>query len=194
MDEKDITEMGARATPNAEEDVNNSTTDHHQAEVTEEVLTDQVEAMQQEIERLKEESRKHYDQCLRAVAEVDNTRKRAAREKEEYIKFAALPLIKKLLPVVDDLERALIMSRDNQDYEGLYKGVEMITRRVQTILKEEGAQVIEALGKPFDPQYHQPLMVEPSSEHPENTVIEEMQKGYILHGRVIRPSLVKVSN
>lgn len=194
MDEKDITEMGARATPNAEEDVNNSITDHHQAEVTEEVITDQVEAMQQELERLKEESRKHYDQCLRAMAEVDNTRKRAAREKEEYIKFAALPLIKKLLPVVDDLERALIMSRDNHDYEGLYKGVEMITRRVQTILEEEGAQVIEALGKPFDPQYHQPLMVEASSEHPENTVIEEMQKGYILHGRVIRPSLVKVSN
>ncbi len=92
------------------------------------------------------------------------------------------------------MERALTMSESSRDYDALYRGLQMIGKRMQDIIEGEGVQVIEALGKPFDPQFHQPLMVESSTEHPENTVIEELQKGYILHGKVIRPSLVKVSN
>jgi len=97
------------------------------------------------------------------------------------------------LPVIDDLERALAQFDNSKDLEGLSKGVEMITRSLQEIIKNEGVEPIEALGQAFDPQYHQPLIVEESDEHSENTVIEEFQAGYILHGRVIRPSLVKVS-
>lgn len=153
-----------------------------------------VNALQEEINRLKEQAASYYDQYLRSLAEADNIRKRAQREKEEYLKFASVPIIQKLLPVMDDLERAMTMSESSRDFDTLYKGLQMISKRMQDIIMGEGVQVIEALGKPFDPQFHQPLMVEASADHPENTVIEELQKGYIMHGRVIRPSLVKVSN
>lgn len=149
---------------------------------------------QEEINRLKEQAAAYYDQYLRSLAEADNIRKRAQREKEEYLKFASLPVIKKLLPIVDDLERALAMSESSRDFDALYKGLQMIAKHMNDLIEGEGVQVIESLGKPFDPQFHQPLMVESSPDHPENTVIEELQKGYVLHGRVIRPSLVKVSN
>lgn len=154
---------------------------------------DEITALKKELEKSQEENQKNYDLYLRSLAEFDNFKKRAARDKEEYSKFALLPLIQKLLPVVDDLERALAQFNSSQDLEGLSKGVEMITRSLQEIIKNEGVEPIESLGQAFDPQYHQPLMVEESDEHPENTVIEEFQTGYILHGRVIRPSLVKVS-
>lgn len=155
---------------------------------------EEMGGMEQEVEKFRQEAKKNYDLYLRTLAEMDNIKKRTAREREEYIKFATLPMIKKILPVIDDLDRALSASRQNQDYEILSKGMEMITRGLHEAIKQEGVVAIDALHKPFDPQYHQPLSVEGSSEHPENTVIEEFQKGYIMHGRVIQPSLVKVSN
>ncbi|HBK53618.1 nucleotide exchange factor GrpE [Syntrophomonas wolfei] len=154
----------------------------------------EIQALKEELARLQEEKQENYDLYLRALAEQENIKKRAGREREEYIKFAALPLIKRLLPVIDDLDRALDVSHANQDLEALNKGVEMIARKLHELIKNEGVEAIEAVGKPFDPMYHQPLMVEGSSEEQENMVIEEFQKGYIMHGRVIRPSLVKVSN
>ena len=154
---------------------------------------DEITALKNELQKSQEENQKNYDLYLRALAELDNFKKRAARDKEEYSKFALLPLIKKLLPVIDDLERALAQFSNSKDLEGLSKGVEIITRSLQEIIKNEGVEPIEALGQDFDPQYHQPLIVEESGEHPENTIIEEFQTVYILHGRVIRPSLVKVS-
>lgn len=158
-----------------------------------EIEVDEITALKSELEKSREESRKHYGLYLRSLAELENYKKRAVRDREEYSKFALLPLIQKLLPVVDDLERALAQFNNSKDLEGLSKGVEIITRSLQEIIKNEGVEPIEALGQPFDPQYHQPLIVEESDEHPENTIIEEFQTGYILHGRVIRPSLVKVS-
>lgn len=155
---------------------------------------DEVTLLRQELEKQKDEARKNYDQYLRALADADNTRKRMQREKDEYIKFSTLPLIKKLLPVVDDLERAIQAAGSTQDYEVLSKGVEMINRRLQDIIRGQEVIAIETQGQIFDPQFHQALVVEASAEHEENTILEEMQKGYIMHGRVIRPSLVKVSS
>jgi molecular chaperone GrpE len=152
------------------------------------------EALLNEVEQLKGEVKNNHDLYLRALAEAENTRKRTAREREEYIKFAALPLLKKLLAVIDDLDRAVDMYDPEQSPEALIKGVEMISNRMKEIVEQEGAQALDALGQPFDPQYHQPLAIEQNSSYPENTVIEELQKGYVMHGRVIRPSLVKVSN
>lgn len=85
------------------------------------------------------------------------------------------------------------MSAGDQNYEALYKGVEMINNSLHEMIKAEGVEPIDALGKPFDPQFHQPLTVETGTGHEENTVIEELQRGYTMKGRVIRPSLVKVS-
>ncbi len=159
-----------------------------------EVMDNTIEQLQEEISKLQEEIRNSNDMYLRALAEVENIRKRAVREREEYVKFAALPLLKKMLTVIDDLERALSMYDPKQDPDVLIKGVEMIHTRIKEIVEQEGAQALHAVGKPFDPQYHQPLAIEQNSNYPENTIIEELQKGYIMHGRVIRPSLVKVSN
>jgi len=157
------------------------------------VELDEATLLKQELEKQKEEAKKNYDQYLRALADADNTRKRMQRDKEEYIKFSTLPLIKKLLPVVDDLERAMQAAGSSQDYEVLSKGVEMINRRLLEIICEQDVALIETAGQIFDPQFHQALVVEESREHEENTILEEMQKGYTMHGRVIRPSLVKVS-
>lgn len=154
---------------------------------------DEITALKLELEKQQEEAQKNRDQYLRALAEVDNIRKRTQREREDYIKYASLPVIKKLLPVIDDLERAVNMSANSKDYEGLYKGVIMITGKLQELLQGEGVKPIECLGKPFDPSMHQPLMVEANDAYEKNIVMEELQKGYTMQGKVIRPSLVKVS-
>lgn len=153
-----------------------------------------IKELKEEIARLQTEKQENQDLYLRAIAEQENIKKRAAREREEYIRFSTLPLINKLLLVIDDLERALDASHANQDLEAFNKGVEMINRKLNDLIKNEGVEEIEAIGKPFDPAYHQPLMVEGSgNDEQENMVVGEFQKGYIMHGRVIRPSLVKVS-
>lgn len=148
----------------------------------------------EELLQQQEEARKNHDNYLRALAEVENIKKRGIRDREEYLKYANVVLIKKLLPVIDDLHRAIEAARTSRDFESLNKGVEMTVRSLDELLKSEGMQAIESVGQPFDPQYHQALTVEPSDEYPENTVIEQLQTGYILHDRVIRPSLVKVSS
>jgi molecular chaperone GrpE len=192
VEEKDFTEMADAM--NAQETATEEGTHQTESNNSPPEAVAEENSLQEEINRLKEECAAYYDQYLRSLAEAENIRKRSLREKEEYVKFAAVPVIKKVLLVMDDLERALAMSESNQDFEGLYKGLQMIAKRMEDLIQEEGVEAIEAVGKPFDPQFHQPLMVEASSDHPENTVIEELQKGYILHGRVIRPSLVKVSS
>ncbi|KUG04295.1 heat shock protein grpe [hydrocarbon metagenome] len=161
---------------------------------SEDMQADAENEKEQEISKLKDEVKAANDSYLRALAEVENIRKRTAREREEYVKFAALPLVKKMLTVIDDLDRAVSMYDPEQNPEVLVKGVEMINTRLKEIVEQEGAEALHAVGKPFDPQYHQPLAIEQNSNYPENTVIEELQKGYMMHGRVIRPSLVKVSN
>lgn len=153
----------------------------------------ELEVLQEELAKKTEEAKKYYDQYLRSLAEVENMRKRTQREKDEYIKYAHVSIIKKLLPVIDDLNRGVSAASASKDFDTLSKGVEMTARNLVELLRQEGVTEIECLGKPFDPQFHEPLMVEPSDQHPENTVIEELSKGYTLHDRVIRPSLVKVS-
>jgi molecular chaperone GrpE len=156
--------------------------------------TSTEEKLTEELRKQQEEARKNHDQYLRALAEVENIKKRSAREREEYLKYANVSMIKKLLPIIDDLHRAIVVAQTSRDFEVMSKGVEMTARSLDELLKGEGVEAIESLGKPFDPQYHQALTVEPSDEHPENTVIEQLQKGYVMHDRVIRPSLVKVSS
>ncbi len=180
----------------AQTDVQEKLETAEQAEPTtrEQEAAEMLAKMVEKTAQLEEEAKKNYDLYLRALAELDNYRKRAAKEKDEYTRFANLSILKKILGVVDDLERALENADDEKkDYDSLKKGLDIISRNVADILKGEEVQAIEALGKPFDPQYHQPLMTEQSDEYPEHTVMQEFQKGYICKDRVIRPSLVKVS-
>lgn len=146
--------------------------------------------------KLKEEAgrvQEYWERILRLQAEFDNTRKRLERERQEFVKFANEGIVISLLNILDDLERTVQLAEDkHQDLEAFLKGVEMILAHLYEMLKEHGVSPIEAKGKVFDPAYHEALM-QIESDAPENTIVEELQKGYLLNDRVIRTSKVKVS-
>lgn len=150
-----------------------------------------------EADRQLEEQRKladeHYQRYVRTQADFDNFRRRSRQEKEDFAKYASAKLIEQLIPVIDNFERAIAASKDNTDHEALLKGVDMIYRQLDQVLVQEGLQRIEAVGQPFNPEFHQAVMQVESEEHEEGTVVEELQKGYMLKDKVIRPSMVKVS-
>lgn len=141
-----------------------------------------------------QEARENYDRFLRVSAEFDNFKKRAAREREEYRKFATESLIKELLPVVDNLERAVSSAGSlHSDDHAFVEGVTLTLQEILRVLGKFGVEPIEALHTLFDPAYHQAMMQQERDDVPENTVITELQKGYTLHDRLLRPSMVVVS-
>nr|MBU1327602.1 nucleotide exchange factor GrpE [Candidatus Omnitrophota bacterium] len=138
-------------------------------------------------------SDEYYDRLLRLQADFDNYKKRLEKEKLEFIKFANEEIIAEILKILDDFERAVEAGKIKHDFDILYKGIEMIHKDLSDFLKEEGIKEIEAEGKLFNPHEHEAMMQEETGDHPEDYVIEELQKGYTLNGRVIRPSKVKVA-
>lgn len=164
----------------------------------EEVPTDdgaaaQSETLEQKISALEQEVKEKDERILRIQADYDNFRRRSRIEKEELSKTAAIQLVEQLLPIIDNFERGLASSKQTQDLDSLVKGLEMINSQLIQLLEKEEITAIEAVGKPFDPAYHQAVMQVETDEHEEGTVVEELQKGYIYKDRVIRPSMVKVS-
>jgi molecular chaperone GrpE len=147
--------------------------------------------------KLKEEAEKsaqYWDRILRMQADFENTRKRLEKEKQEFIKFANEGIILELLNILDDLERTLALAQEkHQDLQAFLKGVEMILAHLYDLLKKYGLKPIEAKGKPFDPHYHEALLQVEANDVPEHTVLEELQKGYMLNDKVIRTAKVKVS-
>jgi molecular chaperone GrpE len=147
-------------------------------------------ALKQEADKSKE----YWDKILRLQADFDNTRKRLEREKQDFVKFANEGIILELLNILDDLERVVdLASSKHQDMQGFCKGVEMIMAHLYEMLKDYGVKPIEAEGKPFDPHLHEAMLQAENKDVPEHTVLEELQKGYILNDRVIRTAKVKVS-
>ncbi|MDO8489337.1 MAG: nucleotide exchange factor GrpE [Candidatus Omnitrophota bacterium] len=146
---------------------------------------------------LLEEARKgkeSWDKMLRNQADLENTRKRIDREKQEFVKFANEGLLLDLLNVLDDLERSVNLAETSkEDLPAFLKGVEMILAHLYEMLKEHGVKPIEAEGKKFDPNFHEALMQVENKDVPEHTVVEELQKGYLLNDRIIRTAKVKVS-
>ena len=145
---------------------------------------------------LKEKAEKadeYFDRLLRIQADFDNYKKRLEREKIEFVKFANEDIILEILKILDDFERAVEAGKSKHEFDILYKGVEMIWKDMKEFLKQKGLQEIEAKGKPFNPHEHEAMMQEETDDHHEDCIIEEFQKGYMLNGRVIRPSKVKVS-
>lgn len=130
---------------------------------------------------------------LRLQADYDNFRRRTQKEKEDQAKYAASSLLEKLLPVIDNLERAIDSAKQTSNIEMLTQGIDMVYRQMMEALKEEGAAPIEAVGTPFDPHFHQAVMQEPSDQYESGIIMEEFQKGYMLKDKVIRPSMVKVT-
>jgi molecular chaperone GrpE len=154
----------------------------------------QVEGSEQELQQLRLQSDENYQRFLRTQADFDNFRRRTRQEKEEFAKYASLKVIEQLLPVVDNLERALAAGKDGKDYEALLKGVDMIYRQLDQTLANEGVTPMEAVGQPFNPEFHQAIMQVESEEHEEGIVVEEIQKGYLLKDKILRPAMVKVSS
>ena len=146
-----------------------------------------------EYEAYKAEAEEQHDQMLRTMAEFDNSRKRAEREKEESLKYALESFVKELIPTVDSIERAIQSTAESEDFGALAEGVEMIYKGILSTLEKRGVIPIDAVNEPFDPMQHEAVMHVESEDVPENHVIEEWQKGYLLHNRVIRPSMVSVS-
>ena len=162
----------------------------------EEEKDEMIEISKKEYDTLKnkeQEVQDNLERMLRLQADFENARKRLERDKSEFIKFANKEIIAELLSFVDDFQRAFDAADKTNDFDVLHKGVEMILNRLLNLLKQNGISSIEAVGKPFDPAYHEAMMQEESDEHPENTVIEELQKGYLLDNRVLRTAKVKVS-
>ena len=149
-----------------------------------------------EFQALKEKAAnadEYFDRLLRIQADFDNYKKRLEKEKIEFIKFANEEIIVEILQILDDFDRAVEAGKSKHDFGILYKGVEMIHKDLKGFLKQKGLEEIEAKGRPFDPHQHEAMMQEQTDECPEDHVVEEFQKGYILNGRVIRPAKVKVA-
>ena len=138
--------------------------------------------------------KEYWDKILRMQADLDNTRKRLEREKQDFLKFANEGIILELLNILDDLERAVGLAESkHQDLPAFLKGVEMILAHLYEMLKEYGVRPIQTQGKIFDPHYHEAMMQAEDKDLPEHTIVEELQKGYLLNDRVIRTAKVKVS-
>jgi len=154
----------------------------------------EAENLAQRLEAAEEAAKENYERFLRVSAEFDNYKKRTAREMEEFKKFSTERLIKELLPVVDNLERALVSAEDPSAREkGLKEGVDLTLQEILRVLERFGVKSIQCLNEPFDPTYHQAMMQEARDNVPGNTVISELQKGYTLHDRLLRPAMVIVS-
>lgn len=157
-------------------------------------IQEKIMKLEAELTQAKAKANEHYDHLLRLQAEFDNFRKRTQKEKTELIKYAAERLVADLLPVLDNFERAASAAKVNSDITAFSQGVDMIFRQLHSVLTNEGLKAVEALGQPFDPNIHEAVLRIDSDEHPENTCVEELQKGYYLKDKVLRPSMVKVSN
>ena len=143
-----------------------------------------------EVQRQRDE---YYDLLLRKTAEFDNYRKRTDRERQSVSEAAAADLIQELLPLVDDLERALTADPGTEGTEAYRRGVELIHRQLLEVLRKRGVQPIDAVGADFDPYYHQAIAHESVEGRREGEIIEEFRRGYLLGDRLLRPSMVKVA-
>ncbi|HXW06726.1 MAG TPA: nucleotide exchange factor GrpE [Vicinamibacterales bacterium] len=144
----------------------------------------------EEVQRQRDE---YYDLLLRKTAEFDNFRKRTERERLSVSEAAAADLIIELLPLIDDLERALQAEAGTEGAETYRRGVELIHRQLLETLRKRGVRPIEAVGADFDPHYHQAVTYEPAAGHRDGEVIGELRRGYMLGDRLLRPSMVKVA-
>ncbi len=147
------------------------------------------------IKAAEDRCKEYYDRLLRVSAEFENYKKRSAREADNFRKFANESILKDLLPVVDNLERA-IQSSANISEDGkscISEGVELTLKEILRVLERYGVKPVDAVDKPFDPGFHEAVMQEISEEIPENTVLKEFQRGYALHERLLRPAMVVVS-
>lgn len=153
----------------------------------------ELEVLRQQVEIKEQEAKSAYDRLLRQAAELENFKKRTLRDREESVRFANEALVKDLLPIIDNLERAVAHAQGGGNGKPLVEGVEMVLKGLLDVLNKYGVTPIEAVGQAFDPVKHEAMAQVESVEHQPNTVIQEYHKGYLFNGRLLRPALVTVA-
>jgi len=174
-----------------EEQNNTTETTEPQATLNGEEQAGEVAALQARVAQLEKEAADYKDQWLRAAADFKNFKRRTETERSDLIRGASAGLLLKLLPVVDDLERALGSVTPDVAATPWFAGFRLIPQKLQTVLESEGVTPLEALGKEFDPNFHEAVIYE-AAEGQDGKVVGELQKGYKLRDRVLRPTMVKV--
>ncbi|MFB1080613.1 nucleotide exchange factor GrpE [Jeotgalibacillus sp. JSM ZJ347] len=183
----------------SEKDVQQETTEEVKNEEVEETevdvnqVSDQEESVEAAEENWQQKAEEAEDKYLRLRAEFDNYRRRIQKENETLQKYRAQNVVTGILPALDNFERALNIETTNDESASLLKGMQMVHSSLLEALKAEGVEIIESTGQQFDPNLHQAVMQVSEEGYDTNTVIEELQKGYKLKDRVIRPSMVKVN-
>jgi len=153
--------------------------------------SEEIAELRRQLQEKDEEARSNYDRFLRERAEMENFKRRLQREKTDAIRFACEPLIRDLLPVIDNLERAL--SHEDADVRSVRDGVRLVLESLENVLASHGVTAIDAVGQPFDPARHEALAQVRSDAHEPNQVVEQYHRGYLLHDRLLRPALVTVN-
>ena len=162
-------------------------------EETEEIEKTAEELLQERVEKLEQEVKDSEDKYLRLYAEFENFKKRKNQEIATNNTYKSQKIITDILPSLDNLERALQVSSDNEEVQALLKGVQMVYEGLQHALKEEGVELVETLGQ-FDPNFHHAVMQDSVEDKESGEILETFQKGYKLKDRVIRPAMVKVNS
>jgi molecular chaperone GrpE len=153
----------------------------------------ELEELRQKLDAKEKEVKEHYERYLRQVAELDNFKKRINREKEDAIRYANENLIKDIIPVIDNLERAIAHAQGGGNGKPLVEGVEMVLRGLLDVFGKHGVVQVPAVGEVFDPGKHEAMAQVESSQYEPNTVVDEHHRGYLLRDRLLRPALVTVA-
>ena len=159
--------------------------------LTEDEFVTEAPDNEAEAEKHKAQADEYLQLLQRVQADFDNFRRRTQQEREDWSKYCSARMVANLLPVLDNFERALHAA--GSDINNFLEGMQLIYKQLKDVMEKEGVMTMDAVGKEFDPNFHEAVMQEPSEEHPDNTVLEELQKGYLLADRVIRPAMVKVA-
>jgi len=186
-DQDKTTEIEADATDRKSLEAETEKTDPAEAD-------DPMKDLEAQLAAKEQEAKENYDRLLRVSAEFDNYKKRTSRELEEFRKFANQSLIKELLSVVDNLELAMDSTNGHQTIDqGLLQGLEMTHKEILKVFEKFNVKPIEAKGQVFDPNFHEAVMQEETDEVEANTIVNELQKGYLINDRLLRPSMVVVA-
>jgi molecular chaperone GrpE len=193
QDERDLEMDATGAVP---EDVMHESPD--EADVVAEsnadrVLPQDIRHIMKKCDAAEKRAEEEHDNFIRTLADFNNYRRRAREEMDSARRFAIEDIVIRLLPVLDNFERAIKTAEEIKDYDALHGGVILILRQLRDVLEREGVKPIESEGQEFDPCFHEAVMREDTEDYPDNTIVEEFQKGYTLGDKVIRPSMVKVA-
>ena len=174
-------------------DAEAAASDTDEATVPEEITSDDPEMLRALLDEANKRAHADHEAFLRARADFANFKRRTEEERESMKAFLSERMLKGLLPITDNFDRALLASETTKDYDKLIGGINAVYRQLADFLTREGVEVIDALHQPFDPNLHDAVMREETTEYPDNTVVAELQKGYTIGGRVLRPTMVRVS-